>query len=74
MVNQRHTRSYCFMASSTAKMVDAAIRNEEPTISGPDNVEEMDALNAQFYQENKSLPLDEVLADFRTTYQQHYWT
>ena len=30
----------------------------------------MDALNAQFYQENKSLPLDEVLSDFRTTYQQ----
>ncbi len=48
----------------------AAIRNEEPTISGPDNVEEMDALNAQFYQENKSRPLDEVLTGFRTTYQQ----
>jgi hypothetical protein len=50
--------------------LDAAIRNEEPTISGPDNVEEMDALNAQFYQENKSRPLDEVLNDFRTTHQQ----
>ena len=49
--------------------LDAAVRNEEPTISGPDNVEEMDALNAQFYQENKSLPLDEVLSDFRTTHQ-----
>src|SRR6266700_5007098 len=48
----------------------AAIRNEEPTISGPDNVEDMDALNAQFYQENKSRPLDEVLADFLTTHQQ----
>ena len=47
----------------------AAIRNEEPTISGPDNVEEMDALNAQFYQENKSRSLDEVLNDFRTTHQ-----
>ena len=50
--------------------LDAAVRNEEPTISGPDNVEEMDALNAQFYQENKSRLLDEVMADFYTTYQQ----
>jgi hypothetical protein len=50
--------------------LDAARRNEEPTISGPDSVEEMDALNAQFYQENKSRPLDEVLTDFRTTHQQ----
>ncbi len=48
----------------------AAIRNEEPTISGPDSVEEMDALNLQFYEENKSRPLDEVLTDFRTTYLQ----
>src|SRR5438477_2844460 len=50
--------------------LDAAVRNEEPTLSGPDSVEEMDALNAQFYQENKSRPLDEVLTDFRTTHQQ----
>jgi hypothetical protein len=50
--------------------LDAAIRNVEPAISGPDNVEEMDALNAQFYLENKSRPLDEVLTDFRTTHQQ----
>jgi hypothetical protein len=50
--------------------LDAAVRNQEPTISGPDSVEEMDALNAQFYQENKSRSLDEVLADFRTTHQQ----
>jgi hypothetical protein len=50
--------------------LDAAIRNEEPVISGPDSVEEMDALNAQFYQENKSHPLDEVLTEFRTTHQQ----
>lgn len=50
--------------------LNAAIRNEEPTISGPDSVEEMDALNAQFYQENKSRPLDEVLTDFRTTHRQ----
>ena len=51
------------------RWLDAAVRNEEPTISGPNNVEEMDALNAQFYQENKALPLDEVLTDFRTTHQ-----
>jgi len=51
------------------KWLEAAIRNEEPGISGPDNVQEMDALNAQFYQENTSLSLDEVLADFRTSYQ-----
>ena len=50
--------------------LDAAIRNVEPAIAGPDSVEEMDALNAQFYQENKSRPLDEVLTDFRTTHQQ----
>jgi hypothetical protein len=29
----------------------------------------MDALNAQFYQENKSRPLNEVLTDFHTSYQ-----
>ena len=51
------------------KWLDAAIRNEEPAISGPDNVQEVDALNAQFYQENTSLSLAEVLADFRTSYQ-----
>jgi hypothetical protein len=51
------------------KWLEAAVRNEEPAISGPDNVEEMDKLNAQFYQENKSRSLDEVLADFRTSYQ-----
>jgi hypothetical protein len=51
------------------RWLDAAVRNQEPTISGPDNIEEMDALNAQFYQENKARPLDEVLADFRTSYQ-----
>lgn len=50
--------------------LQAAVLHEEPTISGPDSVEEMDALNAQFYFENKSRPLDEVLTDFRTTYQQ----
>jgi hypothetical protein len=50
------------------QLLDAAIRNHEPAISGPDNIAELDVLNAQFYQENKSLTLDEVLADFRNTY------
>jgi len=51
------------------KYLEAAVQDEEPAISGPDNLEGVDALNAQFYIENKSLPLDEVLTDFRTTYQ-----
>ena len=51
------------------QLLDAALYNQEPAISGPENIEELDALNAQFYHENKSLPLDEVLADFRNTYQ-----
>ena len=51
------------------KWLDAAVHNEVPAISGPDSVEEMDALNAQFYQQNKALPLDAVLTDFRTTHQ-----
>ncbi len=48
----------------------AASRNEEPAISGPDSDEEMDRLNEQFYEGNKSRSLDDVLADFRTTYLQ----
>jgi len=48
----------------------AASRNEEPAISGPDSDEEMDRLNEQFYEENKSRSLDDVLADFHTSYLQ----
>jgi hypothetical protein len=48
----------------------ASIGHEEPAISGPDSIEEMDELNAQFYKQNKSRPLDEVLNDFRTTHLQ----
>jgi hypothetical protein len=51
------------------RWLGAALRNEEPALSGPDSVEEMDALNAQFYQQNKARALDEVMADFRTSYQ-----
>jgi hypothetical protein len=50
--------------------LNAAIRNQQPTISGPESEEEMNALNAQFYQENKSLSLDEALTNFRITHQQ----
>jgi len=48
----------------------AARHNEEPTISGPDSVEEMDRLNEQFYKENRSRPLADVLGDFRSSYLQ----
>src|SRR5260370_25547551 len=48
----------------------AARHNEEPTISGPDSEEEMDRLNEQFYKENKSRPLADVLGDFRSSYLQ----
>ncbi len=48
----------------------AARHNEEPTISGPDSEEEMDRLNEQFYKENKSHPLADVLGGFRSSYLQ----
>jgi hypothetical protein len=48
----------------------AATRNEEPTLSGVVTDEEVDRLNEQFYNENKSRPLKDVLTDFRTTYLQ----
>ena len=50
-------------------LLNTAIHNEEPPLAGPDSVEELDKLNAQFYQQNKSLPLNQVLADFHTSYQ-----
>ena len=50
-------------------LLNAAVRNAGPSLSGPDNIEELDKLNAQFYQENKFLPFDVVLADFHTSYQ-----
>src|SRR6266487_483762 len=48
----------------------AATRNEEPTLSGVVTDEEVNRLNEQFYKENKSRPLNDVLIDFRTTYPQ----
>jgi hypothetical protein len=51
--------------------LQAAARNESPSvyITGLDD-EEVDRLNEQFYQENKSRALDEVMTDFRSTYLQ----
>lgn len=54
----------------TVIRLQAAARNEEPAVHGPADDEETDKMNARFYEENKSRPLDEVLADFRTTYRQ----
>jgi hypothetical protein len=48
----------------------AATWNEEPTLTGVVTDEEVDRLNEQFYKENKSRPLNDVLKDFRTTYLQ----
>ncbi len=50
-------------------LLNAAIRNEVPSLTGPENVEELDKLNENFYQENKSLSLNTVLTDFHTSYQ-----
>ena len=50
-------------------ILNAAISHEEPPLAGPDSVEALDKLNAEFYQENKSLPLNQVLADFHTSFQ-----
>jgi len=50
--------------------LQAAARNEKPAVRGPADDEEMDKMNARFYEENKSRPLVEVLADFHATYRQ----
>jgi len=54
----------------TLNRLDAAVRNEKPSIPGLTSDEEMHRLNDQFYQENKARPLNDVLTDFRTTYSQ----
>ncbi len=48
----------------------AAARHEKPTLIGLASEEETDGLNEQFYRENKSRILSDVLADFRTSYLQ----
>src|SRR5438270_705946 len=53
--------------------LQAATRNEVPAIQGILSDEEgsaIDRLNAGFYEENKSRPLDDVMADFHKTYRQ----
>jgi hypothetical protein len=50
--------------------LQAAARNEEPAVHGLVDDEDTDKMNAHFYEENKSRPLAEVLADFHTTYRQ----
>ncbi len=51
--------------------LQAANRGEEPALPPDLDVteEEIDRLNAQFYEENKARPLAGVLTDFRTSYQ-----
>jgi len=54
--------------------LQAAARNEVPAIQGilsdEGEVSAIDRLNAGFYEENKSRPLDDVMADLRKTYRQ----
>jgi|GraSoiStandDraft_54_1057290.scaffolds.fasta_scaffold130811_3 hypothetical protein len=53
--------------------LQAATRNEVPAVgvlSDEDEGNTVDRLNADFYEENKARPLDEVLAEFHTTYRQ----
>lgn len=54
--------------------LQAAARNEVPAmygiVSDEDEGSAIDRLNAGFYEENKSRPLDDVLANLRTTYRQ----
>src|SRR5579875_1664108 len=50
--------------------LQAAIRNEEPADKGFTGDGDTDTMNARFYEQNKVRPLDDVQADFRTTYRQ----
>ncbi len=51
--------------------LEAAAHNQEPAVPVQSLTdEEIDRLNEQFYQENKSRPFAEVLTDFRSTYLQ----
>ena len=51
--------------------IGAIMRNEEPAllISGASD-EEIDRLNAQFYEENKARPLNEILSELRASHLQ----
>jgi hypothetical protein len=50
--------------------LQAAARNEEPAVGGPAGDEDVDKMNARFYEEDKSRSLGEVMADFHATYGQ----
>ena len=54
--------------------LQAAARNEVPAVQGilsdEDEGDAVDKINAGFYEENKSRPLEEVVSDFRTTFRQ----
>ena len=54
----------------TVERLSAAKRNGRPAHQPVSNEEEMDRVNAQFYQANKDRPLAEVLSDYRTTHAQ----
>ena len=55
---------------SMLERLQAVARNVTPAFYGPDNDEEMDRMNARFYQENKARPLSEVLSNFSTSHRQ----
>jgi hypothetical protein len=50
--------------------LQAATRGEKPATLLDGTEEEVDRLNAQFYEESKGRPFAQVLADFRTSYWQ----
>jgi len=51
--------------------VNAILRNEEPALGDAvETNEQLDRLNARFYEENKTRPLSEVLSDLRSSHLQ----
>lgn len=52
----------------TIDRLQAAAQHREPSLTPIANEQEMDALNAQFYEENKDRPLSAVIADLSATH------
>ncbi|GAC1630832.1 MAG: hypothetical protein NVS4B7_19200 [Ktedonobacteraceae bacterium] len=52
----------------TIDRLQAAARHRQPSLTPVANEQAMDALNVQFYQENKDRPLSAVLADLSATH------
>ena len=51
--------------------VNAILRNEQPTLGDAvETNEQLDKLNARFYEENKARPLNEILSDLRGSHLQ----